>query len=125
MQNLGAKVRGVDPYIPDHAWSQKGFAKTNYKDGLAWCNLLTFHCPLTPETENYFSVSELENLKSSIYLINTARGKIINEKAIEIGLSTNKLLGVAIDVFPKEPWKPTKFSIRNPYPRKNVKLFLI
>jgi len=110
MKFLGAEIRGVDPYLTDSEWLQKEIDKTSYQKGLRWCNLVTFHCPLTPETTNYFSVSELQNLRNPIYLVNVARGKIVEEKAIKLGISTHKLLGVALDVFSQEPWKPFTFS---------------
>ena len=111
--NLGADVLAVDPYLTPEEWAQKLVVETSYKAGLEWCNMLSFHCPLTRETKNYFSMKKLQQLQNPIWLINTARGKIVQEKAIEMGLQKGILLGVALDVFSSEPWKLKEFAKSN------------
>jgi len=107
---LGAEVCGVDPYLSQTEWKDKGVKHVSYLEGLKWCNLITYHCPLTHETHNYFSLYTLENISNPIWLINTARGPVIEEAAIEIGLKSGKILGVALDVFQEEPWNARKFA---------------
>ena len=113
MQYLGAEVRGVDPYLSKNEWKKKKIKSTTYKNGICWCNLLTFHCPLTAETKDYFSLSTLNILRQPIYLLNVARGGIVSEKAIEVGISSKKFLGVALDVYQYEPWRPMEFAFRD------------
>lgn len=107
---FGAKVYGVDPYISDDVWQKIPAEKINYNEGLRRCNLVTFHCPLTAETENYFSLESLDIIEYPIFLINAARGKIVQEESIAIGLEKGKILGAAIDVFASEPWISKEYA---------------
>jgi len=107
---LGAQIKGVDPYLSNSEWEQKKIEPIKYKEGIKWCNLLTFHCPLSNETENYFSEDVLASLNNPIWLINTARGKVVNESSVALGLSKGKIIGFAADVFEEEPWKIKRFA---------------
>lgn len=109
LRELGAEVRGVDPYLKREQWESIGIKRVEYKKGLAWCNLLTFHCPLTVETKGYFNEETLAYLHNPIWLVNTARGGVVTEKAAEIGLDEGKLLGVALDVYDEEPCQIKKY----------------
>jgi D-3-phosphoglycerate dehydrogenase len=100
---LGAQIKAVDPYLGKGYWKQYQIEETTYEAGLRWCNVLTFHCPLTIETESYFNETHLHLLKTPIFLLNTARGKIIPNSAIEKGLKENLLLGAGLDVYNEEP----------------------
>jgi len=113
MQYLGAEVIGVDPYLSQTDWKHKGVKSISYLEGLKWCNTLTFHCPLTYKTHNYFSTEMLEKIENPIWLINSARGQIIEEKAIDIGLKSGKILGFAADVFQNEPWSIKNYGGKN------------
>lgn len=110
LKYLGAQVKGVDPYLSTSEWERKKIEPTIYKEGIKWCNLLTYHCPLSDETENYFNEKVLDSLNNPIWLLNTSRGKVINESTITQGLSTGKVLGFATDVFSEEPWIVKKFA---------------
>lgn len=61
------------------------------------------HMPLTGETEKMIGKKELELMKASAYLINIARGKIIDEEALIEALQNKTIAGAALDVFEKEP----------------------
>ena len=113
LKYLGAQVKGVDPYLTISEWKQKNIESIIYKEGLEWCNLLTYHCPFTDKTENYFDGKVLETLKNPIWLINTSRGKVVNESVVEKGILNGNIIGFASDVFAKEPWKVMKFANNN------------
>jgi len=66
-------------------------------------DVLTLHCPLTPETENLLGRRELALMKDSAILINTARGGIVDEEALAEALRSGKLGGAGIDVLLQEP----------------------
>ena len=101
--NQGAQVQGVDPYLTPSEWQECGINKVSYVEGLKWCNLISYHCPLTSETKDYFSHETLNSLLEPAWLINTARGGIINDEALLKGLQEGKILGAGLDVFRKEP----------------------
>jgi D-3-phosphoglycerate dehydrogenase len=64
---------------------------------------VTLHLPLTPETEKMIGAKELAEMKKSAILINTARGKVVDEAALITALREKKIRGAGLDVFEKEP----------------------
>ncbi len=66
-------------------------------------DVLTLHCPLTPETNNLLGKKEFTRMKSSAIVINTARGAIINSEALVSALKTDVISGAGIDVLTHEP----------------------
>jgi phosphoglycerate dehydrogenase-like enzyme len=75
----------------------------NIPDLLRRCDFVTITCPLTDETEGMINSSSFEQMKTSAFLLNVSRGKIVNEVALIRALSTGKIAGAALDVFSEEP----------------------
>lgn len=75
-------------------------------DGVAAADFITIHCPKTPETENMFDGARLGRMKKTAYLINTARGGLIDEVALNNSLASGTLAGAGLDVFATEPVSP-------------------
>lgn len=73
---------------------------------LAEADVLSLHCPLTPETHHLIGAAELAAMKPSAVLINAARGPIVDRAALEEALQSGRLGGVGLDVFWEEPWDP-------------------
>lgn len=72
-------------------------------DLLRESDFVTIHAPLTDELRSYFDFDRLKTMKSSAYLINTARGELINQEDLKRALKENVIAGAAIDVFDNEP----------------------
>ena len=70
---------------------------------LACSDAVTLHLPLLPETRGLFSAATLDKMKQGACLINTARGGIVDERALAERLRSGRLGGAALDVFEKEP----------------------
>jgi D-3-phosphoglycerate dehydrogenase / 2-oxoglutarate reductase len=66
-------------------------------------DFISIHCPKTPETVGLFNAARLKLMKPTAYLINTARGGIIEEAALYDALTSGKLAGAGLDVFAQEP----------------------
>lgn len=66
-------------------------------------DFLSLHCPLTEQTRDLIGASEFEQMKSSAFLVNCARGGIVNEQALATALRTGKIAGAATDVLSVEP----------------------
>lgn len=66
-------------------------------------DFITFHCPLTPETEKMINSEFLEKCKPSAFIINTSRGPVVDEKALADALNCGKIAGAAVDVLSTEP----------------------
>lgn len=78
-------------------------------------DVISLHCPLTPSTEKLINMERISRMKSSAFLINTARGALINEQDLADALNEGRIAGAALDVLSVEP--PTQdnplFSARN------------
>jgi glyoxylate reductase len=70
---------------------------------LATSDVVSLHCPYSPETHHFMNVIQLAKMKSSAYLINTARGPVVDEAALADALQRNVIAGAGLDVFEKEP----------------------
>lgn len=66
-------------------------------------DFVTIHCPKTPETVGLFNAARIGAMKPTAYLINTARGGIVDEKALHAALSSGTIAGAGLDVFEEEP----------------------
>jgi D-3-phosphoglycerate dehydrogenase len=75
----------------------------NLESALPRADFVSIHCPKTPETVGMFNADRLQRMKPTAYLVNTARGGIIDERALHTALTTGKLAGAGLDVFELEP----------------------
>ncbi len=93
-----------DPYVAAEKIRAAGCEPvTDLEAALARADFVTIHCPKTPETVAMFNAARLARMKPTAYLVNTARGGIIDERALHAALSEGKLAGAGLDVFEKEP----------------------
>jgi glyoxylate reductase len=70
---------------------------------LAEADVLSLHCPLTPETHHLIGAPELEAMKLTAVLINAARGPIVDEAALAEALAEGKIAAAGLDVYEREP----------------------
>jgi formate dehydrogenase len=70
---------------------------------IAICDVVTINCPLHPETENLFDEAMIGRMKRGAYLVNTARGKIVDREAVARALRSGQLAGYAGDVWFPQP----------------------
>ena len=66
-------------------------------------DIISLHCPLTTQNEKLINKDRIKEMKDGVMIINTARGGLIDEKALAEGLATRKVLGAALDVVSAEP----------------------
>ena len=100
-----------DPFIDDEAAAAAGVEKVELDDLLKQSDFISIHCPLTDTTTNLITARELALLKPTAYLINTARGGIVDEDALYASLSEGRIAGAALDCFVGEPvTTPSQFS---------------
>jgi D-3-phosphoglycerate dehydrogenase len=93
-----------DPYVPAETIRAAGYEPVSDLDAaLSRADVVTIHCPKTPETIGLFNAARIAKMKPKAFIINTARGGIIDEAALKDALVAGKLAGAGIDVFDKEP----------------------
>jgi D-3-phosphoglycerate dehydrogenase len=97
------RVIAYDPYVPPMAFMLAGVERVDYDGLLERADVVSFHVPLTAETRYMFGAHEIRLMKPSAILLNTARGKIIEEDAVATALREGRLAGAAIDAFEEEP----------------------
>lgn len=103
---LGMRYIACDPYVRQEAVNSIGVKLVNMDTLLAESDFLNISCPLNEETRNMIGVKELRKMKKTVFLINTARGSIVNEKALIKALQEGWIHGAALDVFDQEPTPP-------------------
>ncbi len=104
-------IHVYDPYINSEIIRLKHCKKTNLKEGFGLADYISIHLPLNEVTKNLISYNEFKLFKKNLILINTARGGIVNEKALYESLLNKSIHAAGLDVFEKEP------------PEENSKLF--
>ena len=93
-----------DPYKPAAEIKAAGCEPVADLDAaLPRADFLSIHCPKTSETVGMFNAARLKRMKPTAYLINTARGGIVDEAALHEALVSGKLAGAGLDVFEQEP----------------------
>jgi D-3-phosphoglycerate dehydrogenase len=96
-----------DPYKSSAEIKAAGCEPVSDLDAaLPRADFVSVHCPKTPETVGMFNAARLKRMKPTAYLINTARGGIVEEKALYDALASGKLAGAGLDVFEQEPPPP-------------------
>jgi D-3-phosphoglycerate dehydrogenase len=114
MGNIGARVAirarafemgflVYDPYIPESHVTALGGRWVGLNELLAAADFATIHCPLTAETKGMIGGKELKLMKPSAYLINAARGGIVDETELYCALKDKKIAGAVLDVVENEP----------------------
>ena len=97
---FGFKIIAYDPYVSK---VDGGIRLVEFSQLLSDSDFISIHSPLTVETRHSFGENELKAMKKTAYLINTARGPIIDEKALYQALKKGWIAGAALDVMEKEP----------------------
>ena len=110
---IGQKVADIaaafDMQIIAHSRTQtdqsqrKNFKWVSVDELLAQSDVVSIHCPLTPETQGLINAENLHKMKLSAFLINTSRGPIVNDADLADALNNNVIAGAGIDVLSKEP----------------------
>ncbi|MCB8939261.1 MAG: hypothetical protein H6655_12670 [Ardenticatenaceae bacterium] len=107
-QSLGFKqFLATDPYVEQNTISHLNVRLVDLKTLLKKSDIVTINCPLNQETRGMIGQKELALMKDSAFLINTARGPIINEIDLVNALESNLIAGGAFDVFEHEPLMPS------------------
>jgi D-3-phosphoglycerate dehydrogenase len=105
---FGMRVVGFDPYVTRERARAFGVElMPNLAALLVQSDILTVHLPRSPETEGLIGEREFELMKDGVRIVNTARGGIVDERALVEAIRSGKVAGAALDVFAEEPVPPS------------------
>src|SRR5580704_12575557 len=114
-QSFGLQVVACDPYVAPDILARAGVEGVDFARLLKISDFVSIHSPLLPETTGLFNAGVFRQMKPTAYLINTARGPIVDEAALAQALDLGQLAGAALDVMEQEP--PSKSAL---FGRDNV-----
>ena len=104
------RIIAYDPYVPPAHFLTHGVRAVDYDTLLREADVVSFHVVLTKETRYMFGERELALMKPTAVVINTARGKVVDEKALAKAIAAGRIRGAAIDAFEEEPL-PADFGV--------------
>ncbi len=124
MKGFGTNVIAYDLFKDEAASKELGFEYVTLDELYAKSDIISLHCPLTPETENIINERSIQKMKDGVVLINCSRGKLIDTNSLIKEMETGKIGGVGLDVYEDED----EFFLRdmtNSYKRdKNLSILL-
>jgi len=102
-QAFGMRVVTYDPYVSKQIAERAGVEQVEFDELLKISDYVSIHTPLLPATHHLFNSAVFRRMKPTAYLINTARGPIVDEAALASALDQGHLAGAALDVMEQEP----------------------
>jgi phosphoglycerate dehydrogenase-like enzyme len=112
LANFGMKPTiAFDPFMSPTDAAKLGVTIVPLDELLSTADFVSIHCPLTDKTRGLIGSREIGLMKSDAYLINTARGGIVDESALHDALASRRIAGAALDCFETEPvTEPSRFA---------------
>ncbi|MGQ9629962.1 MAG: C-terminal binding protein [bacterium] len=103
---LGYRCVAYDPYVEDKVFKEEGVERVNLETLLREADIISLHAALTKETYHLIGERELKMMKPTAFLVNTSRGKLIDQGALYRALRDNIIAGAGLDVLEEEPPRP-------------------
>ena len=100
---FGMKIVTFDPYISKRQAQQIGIEFADFDELLRESDFISLHAPLSDETRGIINAVTISKMKKGVFILNTARGPLIDTEALVVALKSGKVAGAALDVFPQEP----------------------
>ncbi|MBM7789613.1 C-terminal binding protein [Tenggerimyces flavus] len=112
MRGFELSVVATDPYVGDEVFEEYGVVRRSLHEVLSSAQIVSLHCPLTPETHHLLGKAELMTMREDSVLINTARGPLVDQAALAQALSEGWISGAGLDVLEREPPDPSDPLLR-------------
>lgn len=97
------QVLAYDPYLVEQDIRMPAVSLSTFQNLLTSSDFISLHAALNEGTQKLFSTAQFEAMKPTAYLINTARGELVDEEALYQALTSKRIAGAALDVYAKEP----------------------
>jgi D-lactate dehydrogenase len=101
MRGFGCSLRAYDPF-PNDEVRDYGVRYVDLDTMFAECDVITLHCPLTPETHHLIDEAAINKMKPGVMIVNTSRGALIDTRAAIEGLKDGRIGNLALDVYEEE-----------------------
>nr|WP_321443369.1 NAD(P)-dependent oxidoreductase [uncultured Cohaesibacter sp.] len=111
---LGMEILVYDPYQNKEALASKGYRLVEFEELIKASDVISLHAKETEQTRNIIDAEAFNMMKPSAYLINTARGSLVNYDDLMQALKSGQIAGAAVDVFPYEPLRSNDPLINTP-----------
>ena len=109
-RGFNMRVLGLDPIVPQEHVAELGVEKVSLDTLLSESDFITLHMPSSAETSGFIGGRELGAMRSTAFLINTARGPLVDEAALVDALRKGRIAGAGLDVFVDEPRADAPFA---------------
>ena len=103
LSGFGVRILTYDPFLNEAEAEKRGVIGTGFEELLGESDVVSLHLPATPETEHLINEETIALMKDGAYLVNTARGRLVDEEALFKALESGKLRAAGLDVYEKEP----------------------
>jgi phosphoglycerate dehydrogenase-like enzyme len=103
---FGYRMIGHDPHVDPAAFADAGVSPVTLEDLLRRSDVLSIHVFLSPETHHLLDAERLALMRPTAWVVNTARGRVVDEEALVAALREGRLAGAALDVMEREPLDP-------------------
>ena len=114
LRAFGSRVLVYDPFVAPEAIRAAGAEPAELDAVVQGADLLTLHCPDTPENYGLISAARIQSMKRGAYFLNLARAAIVDDEALYAALRDGHLAGAALDVFTDEPVRPENRYVQLP-----------
>ncbi len=111
---FGMDVVAYDPYLTDERAAELGAERATLDEVLQRGDIISLHVPLTDATKNMISTEALAKMKKGSFLVNVARGGVVDEPALAHALESKHLAGAALDVYVNEPLEKESTLLKAP-----------
>ncbi|MBK8046463.1 MAG: phosphoglycerate dehydrogenase [Anaerolineales bacterium] len=109
-KGFAMEISAYDPYAAVEVAEAHGVSLHSFDEVIANSDFVSLHAPLTDETKWMFSIEQFKMMKPTAYLINTARGGLVDEQALYAALSCGEIAGAGLDVFVEEPLEDSRLA---------------
>lgn len=115
LKGFDVKILAYDPYVAEERAAEVGASLVDLETLVRESEVITIHALLTQETKHLIGEEQFKKMKPTAYIVNTARGAIIDEKALYKALKEGRIAGAGLDVFEEEPAKQNNplFQLEN------------
>jgi len=103
VQACNMRVLAYDPFLSPEVFAQHHATQTGWQEVLSQSDIVCIHLPLNADTKHFINAERLALMKPTSYIVNTARGGIVDAQALADALTSHRIAGAALDVLEHEP----------------------